>query len=235
MDASELTFLRQYNAIIGCCPSAEPCGCTGGGGGPGGPGPTGPTGPYGGPPGDIGPTGPTGEYGPTGETGPTGPTGEVGPTGPVALQKYFTMYVSYDTAVAISSVYIPPGLYGPLADPNLQLGGVFTDNVGSDLIFRDAPVPPAVIGPGLFNITMNNLTFPIMTGFQGIGWIASGIWQVIPVQYYGVNKLTFYIPSDYSINLNNLILGNINGGYLGTSGTYGTLTGYSAAFTLFFA
>ena len=51
MDASQLTFLKEYNTIVGCCPTP------------------------------IGPTGPQGRSGFSTNTGATGPTGEIGGPG----------------------------------------------------------------------------------------------------------------------------------------------------------
>lgn len=84
MDSSELTLLRQYKILSGCCePTIE-----------GGPGPTGPAGAIGptGVTGSTGIRGLTGQQGPTGATGSqgipgtainTGATGELGPTGDI--------------------------------------------------------------------------------------------------------------------------------------------------------
>ena len=91
MDASELTFLREYNSLAGCRPvqyingkdGAQ--GATGPSGGPTGPtGVIGPTGIQGssGIKGDTGASGFVGSDGATGATGPSGgPTGASGPQG----------------------------------------------------------------------------------------------------------------------------------------------------------
>ena len=94
MDASELTFLRDYNSIVGCRPVQYINGKDGAQGPSGGPtGPTGVQGPTGiqgatgikgdtGASGFVGSNGATGATGPSGgPTGPTGPQGITGPTG----------------------------------------------------------------------------------------------------------------------------------------------------------
>ena len=85
MDASELTFLRDYNSIVGCRPVQYINGKDGAQGPSGGPtgatGVTGATGPSGGPMGSSGIQGVTGVQGATGPQGTTGPTGQTGVTG----------------------------------------------------------------------------------------------------------------------------------------------------------
>jgi len=96
MDASELTFLRDYNSIAGCRPVQYINGKDGAQGpvGPSG-GPTGPTGVQGptgiqgstGIKGDTGASGFVGSNGATGATGPSGgPTGPSGPQGVTGVQ-----------------------------------------------------------------------------------------------------------------------------------------------------
>ena len=74
-------------------------------------------------------------FGYTGPTGPPGggPTGAAGPTGPVSNPiKSFTLWFDYSSPTAISRVYVPPGLF---TNPTLSGGGIFTADVGTDLVF----------------------------------------------------------------------------------------------------
>ena len=202
-------------------------------------GPTGFTGPVGNAT-NTGATGPTGFTGPTGRTGPTGVTGftgftgatgasltgPIGPTGPTGASgggsgnsKSYVIFVDYSTGAAISRVKIPAGLF---TNPTLSGGGVFTADVGTDLVFF-----------GLDNITCNNTTNAFVTGIQVSGYIASGNWQPIAGGNISATKTYFSFSADYSVQMKGLNLTNINGSSL-TRPSTGTGSGFLATITLFY-
>ena len=194
--------------------------------GPTGYGATGVTGPTGftGPTGRTGPTGvtgPTGFTGYTGYTGSTGPTGITGPTGADGggNSKSYVIFIDYSTGAAISRVKIPAGLF---TNPTLSGGGVFTADVGTDLVFF-----------GLDNISCNNTTNAFVTGINASGYVASGNWQPIAGGNISATKTYYSFSADYSVQIKGLNLTNINGSSL-TRPSTGTGTGFLATITLFY-
>jgi hypothetical protein len=183
-------------------------------------GATGPTG-FTGPTGRTGPTGVTGFTGATGAslTGPTGPIGPTGAAGGVGTTTSYVIFVDYSTGAAISRVKIPAGLF---TNPILSGGGVFTSDVGTDLVFF-----------GLDNITCNNTTNAFVTGIQVSGYVASGNWQPIAGGNISATKTYFSFSADYSVQMKGLNLTNINGSSL-TRPSTGTGTGFLATITLFY-
>lgn len=182
---------------------------------------SGPTG-YTGPTGVTGPTGLTGWTGRTGATGYTGTTGYTGPTGPgssIGL-KAFTIFVDYSTQSAISRVNIPAGLF---TNPTLSSGGVFTADVGSDLVFF-----------GLDNITCANTTYAFLNGMSASGYISSSQWTPIPGGNIGPTKTHYSITADYSVQIKGLNLTNINGANTATRPGAGVAAGFLATVTLFY-
>ena len=211
-------------------------------------GPIGPTGADGfasntGATGSAGPTGSTGSTGPagldgsatntgasgptgsTGRTGPTGYTGTTGYTGPTGVGtsfglKAFTIFVDYSTQSAISRVNIPAGLF---TNPTLSAGGVFTADVGSDLVFF-----------GLDNITCANTTYAFVNGMSASGYISSSQWIPIPGGNIGPTKTYYSITADYSVQIKGLNLTNINGANTATRPGAGVAAGFLATVTLFY-
>ena len=189
---------------------------------------TGATGPTGltGPTGRTGPTGVTGFTGFTGATGAslTGPTGPIGPTGAAGgggagNTKSYVIFVDYSTGAAISRVKIPAGLF---TNPTLSGGGVFTSDVGTDLVFF-----------GLDNITCNNTTNAFVTGISASGYITSGNWQPVAGGNISATKIYFSFSADSSVQIKGLNLTNINGSSL-TRPSTGTGAGFLATITLFY-
>jgi len=184
-------------------------------------GPTGRTGPTG----VTGPTGLTGWTGRTGPTGPTGYTGTTGYTGPTGVGssfglKAFTIFVDYSTQSAISRVNIPAGLF---TNPTLSAGGVFTADVGADLVFF-----------GLDNITCANTTYAFVNGMSASGYISSSQWIPIPGGNIGPTKTYYSITADYSVQIKGLNLTNINGANTATRPGAGVAAGFLATVTLFY-
>jgi hypothetical protein len=174
---------------------------------------TGPTGP-------TGPTGYIGSDGATGATGETGATGATGSTGPAGPTKFFTIYLDYSAGSAISRVYIPPGL---MTDPALSGGGVFTADVGSDLVFL-----------GLSQVTLANTTYPFVVKFGASGYVASGAWNPIPGANIGNTKVHYRQVTDGTVELKGLSLANINGANLAVKPVAGEAAGFLATVSLFF-
>ena len=105
---------------------------------------------------------------------------------------------------------------------NLTLGGTFTANQGSTLVFA-----------GLNNITLENTTYNFITSMIVSGYVTSGSWQPIPASYLAPGKVSYSVTSDYYVKLN-LPLGYINGGNL-VFPTSGFGNGFLVAVSLFYA
>jgi hypothetical protein len=190
MDASELTYLREFNYL--CCTKDT----SGGGGGPGTTGPTGPSG------GGTGPTGAQGLGGTATNTGATGPTGPIG--SPV---KSFTIYVDYFSGSSIQRVLIHPGLFDP--STGLSAGGTYTTDQSPYLTFYTLP-----------SINLRGLAYNMVAYCNVSGYLANGSWQQIPGINLSPTKVNFTFPEEYGMNINNLVLGNINGGNSTTKSTF---------------
>ena len=164
-----------------------------------------------------------------------GPTGPVGGTAtiPGAL-KAFTIFVDYSAAPTnpISRIYIPPGLFSSTAEPILSVGGVFTANVGTDLLFIGQANPGQII--------MNNMMYPFAAGLSANGYTDPGLpnapcWQIVAQRNIlpGANNIGYTIPNDYSLVLS-APLAPINGGQTASKPATGTATGFLATITIFF-
>ena len=156
----------------------------------------------------------------TGPTGPGGggPTGSPGPTGPASTPtKTFTLYLDYSSPTAISSVYVPPGLF---TNPLLSDGGVFTSDVGTDLVFY-----------GLSSLSLENTTYANVATFGAAGYIPSEAWVPVAGGNIGPTKLYYSMTNDFSVTVNGLGLTNINGGNTAVKPS-GRLAGYLAMVTL---
>jgi len=136
-------------------------------------------------------------------------------------------YSSGATGKVISSVYIPPGLYGSTANPSLALGGTFIDNVGSDLVFKDS-----------ITIDLQNTTYAFVCSIAASGSIpdASGPrWQPVASTYMGPpGGIKYAITSPNNITILGLELGKLNGDNLTSRATSGPGTGFLASITLFY-
>jgi hypothetical protein len=151
-----------------------------------------------------------------------GPTGPAGPatTIPGAL-KAFTIFLDYSSGTAISRVYIPPGLFS--TNPVLALGGVFTADVGSDLVFY-----------GLSTVTMNGTTYAFGCSIAGSGYVPAGMWNPIPGSRISPAFVHYSVTTDNAIVLRGLELGNINGVNYAVRPTTGAAAGFLATITIFY-
>jgi hypothetical protein len=165
-----------------------------------------------------------------GPTGGTGPLGLTGPTGPPAsrssITQYYTIFIDYSTQATINRVSIPAGLF---TNPLLSAGGVFTANVGTDLIFLD----PAT-GAGLDNITCANTTHEFVINIAASGYITSGQWVPIPGGNLGPTRTSYTVSADNSVQIKGLNLTNINGANISVRPTSGLAAGFLATITLFY-
>ena len=154
-----------------------------------------------------------------------GPTGPRGPseTIPGAL-KAFTIFVDYSAANAISRVYIPPYLFGAGADPRLPPGGVFTTNIGTDLVFLGNPT-----------IVMAHTTYAFASSLSANGYITAGQWQIVPPANIRpqTGYLNYTITNDYGITIGT-DLQPINGTNLSVKPTSGIASGFLATITIFY-
>lgn len=144
--------------------------------------------------------------------------------------KSFTIFLDYVSGVTgkvISSIYIPPGLFGSTADPSLILGGTFTDDVGSDLIFKD----------NIF-INLQNTKYAFVCSIAASGSIpdASGPrWQPVASSYMGPpGGVKYAITSPNNITILGLELNKLNGDNLTSRATSGPGAGFLASVTLFY-
>jgi len=203
-------------------------------------GPTGPTGPTGttgmqgipgtatntgatGPTGDIGTTGPTGDTGttgPTGDIGTTGPTGDTGTTGPAGALKSFTIYLDYTTSTQLSRIYIPPGMS---TTPSLAAGGIFTADVGTDLVFL-----------GKTNISIANIIYAYPVGLNATGYSASSYWLPTGQSNLGGSGVTWQHSSDYTLAIKGATAARLNGANTANRPASGLLTGWLATITIYF-
>lgn len=171
----------------------------------------------------IGPTGGTGSAGPIGPTGNTGPAGSPAPV--TAFTKSFTIFVDYSAQNAISRVSIPAGLF---TNPLLSAGGVFTANVGTDLVF----IGPG--GAGTTTITCENTTNAFVTAIQVSGYSSSGQWIPIPGGNISQTRVYYSVSTDNNVEMRGLNLTNINGANVAVRPPAGVAAGFLATITLFY-
>jgi hypothetical protein len=152
--------------------------------------------------------------------GPPGVTGPTGPTGPPGYPKMFTIYLDFSSGTAIRRVYIPPGLS---TVPSLAAGGIFTANVGTDLIFF-----------GTTNITIKNTTFAVPIGLSGTGYTASDYWTLSAYSVLGGGGLTWQNTADNILRLIGVTPARLNGGNTAVYPVSGTLTGWLATLTIYY-
>jgi hypothetical protein len=157
----------------------------------------------------------------TGWTGTSGPTGPQGLRGLDGSPKNFTIFLNYSAGATISSVRIPAGLFGPVAVNNLQAGGTFNANQGTDLQFIAASP----------TLTLNNTANAFVIHVAISGYRANG-WQ--PMQPVNIDPsiVRYTMTIDNSVSLY-LPLGSINGGNT-TLPTTGAGAGYLVTVTLFY-
>jgi hypothetical protein len=130
--------------------------------------------------------------------------------------------VDYNTSNSLKRVYIPPGLFTNVA---LSGGGVFTADVGTDLVFVGRPT-----------ITMRNTTYAFIIGLFANGYLTSGQWQLVSpsqIRPGNISYLNVAIPADYSATLG-ADLGAINGGNLSVYPSTGTGAGFLGMITVFY-
>jgi hypothetical protein len=151
--------------------------------------------------------------------GPTGPPGPV--TALPGVLKAFTIYLDYSGGTSISRVYIPPGLFS--TNPTLAAGGVFTANVGTDLVFV-----------GTSTVKMNGTTYAFACSIAGSGYVAAREWNPIPGGRIAPAFVSYSVKTNNAIEIKGLALGNINGANYAVRPTTGALTGFLATITIFY-
>jgi hypothetical protein len=153
-----------------------------------------------------------------------GPTGPRGPseTIPGAL-KAFTIFVDYSSASAISRVYIPPYLFGTGADARLPPGGIFTTDVGTDLVFL-----------GLDTITIRNTNYAFVSTVSVSGYVSGGSWQTSNYGRIAAGYVYHSSTADYSATINGLNAANTNSTNTSTKPSTGAGAGFLAAITVFY-
>jgi hypothetical protein len=164
----------------------------------------------------------------TGWTGTSGPTGPQGLRGLDGSPKNFTVFLNYSGGSTISSVRVPQGLFGPAAVNNLQVGGTFNANQGTDLQFTGAS--PTL----LLNNTANAFVIHIaISGYRLTGdKEGTGYWQMIKYNNIGPTNVFYSVYADNSVTIY-LPLSDINGGNT-TAPLTGAGAGYQATVTIFY-
>jgi hypothetical protein len=144
--------------------------------------------------------------------------GPTGPVGPGPADKVFTIYLDFASS-AITRVYIPPGLSRA---PSLAAGGIFTENVGSDLVIT-----------GGTNLFINNTTYAFPIGLSATGYMAGGYWRAVPAVRLGGNEITWENSTDNVLNLKSLTPLNFNSAHY-TAPTSGVLSGWLGTLTIYY-
>jgi hypothetical protein len=142
-------------------------------------------------------------------------------------QKSFTMYLKYykdNVSSYITGVYVPPGLF---TSPNLINGAILTaDDPSGNLLFY-----------GTTSLVCSSLVKPQVSSFAVSGYLLAGYWCSIDSNtfkgYALANSIYYQVLQDYTVNINGLTLGNINGNNL-VSPTSGVTAGYTATVTINF-
>ena len=145
--------------------------------------------------------------------------GPTGPVGPGPADKVFTIYLDFSSGTAISRVYIPPGLSRA---PSLAAGGIFTANVGTDLVFT-----------GTTNLLINNTTYPFPIGLSATGYTASNFWRLVPGERLGGSAITWENSTDNVLNLKSLTPVSFTAGHY-TAPTSGVLSGWLGTVTIYY-
>lgn len=150
--------------------------------------------------------------------------GPTGPVGPGPADKVFTIYLDFASG-NISRVYIPPGLSRA---SSLAAGGIFTANVGSDLVFTETT-----------NLLIRNTTYAFPVGLSATGYISPssetipGYWRLVPYQRLGGGEITWENSTDNVLNLKSLTILNFTSGNY-TAPTSGVLSGWLGTLTIYY-
>ena len=149
--------------------------------------------------------------------GINGPTGSTGPGG---LQKAYTLFLDYSAGNAISRIYLPPGFS---TTPSLAAGGIFTADVGSDLVFL-----------GTANIAITNTIDAFPIGLSATGYTASEYWQPTPQSSLGGTGVSWQNTADNTMSINSASASRINGGNVANRPSSGVLSGWLATLTIYY-
>lgn len=149
--------------------------------------------------------------------GINGPTGSTGPGG---LQKAYTLFLDFSAGYSLTRIYIPPGFS---TTPSLAAGGVFTSNVGTDLIFA-----------GTANITITNTIYAFPIGLSATGYTASSYWQPTPQSSLGGTGVSWQNTADNTLSINSASAARLNGGNVSNRPTSGVLSGWLATLTIYY-
>jgi hypothetical protein len=141
------------------------------------------------------------------------------PGGVATSSKQFTLYLDYSSANAISRVYVP----GLFSSPSLTVGGIFSADQGSDLVFY-----------GLTQLTLANTSKPFIVSLSVQGYIASGEWIPIPGANIGPTKVYSSVTQSNKVILYGLNLSNINGANTAVKPSFGSASGFLVTITLFY-
>jgi len=107
--------------------------------------------------------------------------------------------------------------------PSLAAGGIFTNNVGTDLIFI-----------GTTNITITNTSYPFPIGLSATGYSTSYYWQPASQAVLGGSGVTWQNTADYNLILKGVTPGRLNGGNTANYPSTGVLSGWLATLTIYF-
>jgi hypothetical protein len=145
--------------------------------------------------------------------------GPTGPVGPAATDKIFTIYLDFSSGSAISRVYIPRGLSRA---SSLANGGVFTGDVGTDLVISGT------------TLTINDTVHPFPIGLSATGYIYGGHWELTAGSQIGGSGANWNNTADNRLNLVGLTPGFLNGGNSSNRPSSGVLSGWLATLTIYY-
>jgi hypothetical protein len=107
--------------------------------------------------------------------------------------------------------------------PSLAAGGVFTADVGTDLVFLGTPT-----------ITIMNISYAFPVAINATGYSSSAFWVPTAQANLGGSGLTWQNANDYQLNLINVNASRINGGNTVTYPSSGVLAGWLGTITIYY-
>jgi len=128
--------------------------------------------------------------------------------------------LDFASGSAISRIYLPPGMS---TTPSLVDGGVFTSNVGSDLVFT-----------GGTSISITNIGYAFPTGLTATGFSSSSYWVPTPQSSLGGAGVSWQNTTDYMLAITGATAGRLNGGNTATRPGSGVLSGWLATITIYY-
>jgi hypothetical protein len=130
------------------------------------------------------------------------------------------MYLDFSSGTAISRIYIPPGMS---TTASLSAGGIFTGDVGSDLVFL-----------GTTNISITNTFYAFPIGLNATGYSTSLYWQPTAQSSLGGAGVTWQNTADNKLDIKGATPSRLNGANTSNRPSSGLLSGWLATLTIYF-